>query len=55
VRVGDEAVLWGAHLPVAQIAEQAATLVYQLLTGVSKRVTRIPLQHASTAGTARQP
>lgn len=41
VRVGDEAILWGQSLPVAQVAEQAGLLVYQLLTGVSKRVTRV--------------
>jgi alanine racemase len=41
VRVGDEAILWGESLPVEQVAEQAGLLVYQLLTGVSKRVTRV--------------
>lgn len=41
VQVGDEAILWGQALPVAQVAEQAGLLVYQLLTGVSKRVTRV--------------
>jgi alanine racemase len=41
VRVGAEAVLWGPPLPASTIAAHADTLVYQLLTGVSKRVVRV--------------
>ena len=43
VRIGDAAVLWGEGLPVETIAAHAGTIAYQLLTGVSKRVTRICL------------
>jgi alanine racemase len=41
VRIGAEVVLWGDGLPATEIATHADTLVYQLLTGVSKRVTRV--------------
>ena len=40
VRIGDEAILWGEQLPAEWIARRAGMLVYQLLTGVSKRVPR---------------
>src|SRR5690606_37372552 len=38
VRVGDAAVLWGADLPVEEIAAHAGTIPYELLCGVSQRV-----------------
>ena len=38
VRVGDRAVLWGATLPVEQVAAQAGTIPYELVCGVSQRV-----------------
>ena len=41
VRVGNDAVLWGEGLPATEIATHADILVYQLLTGVSKRVRRV--------------
>jgi alanine racemase len=44
VRVGDEALLWGPSLPVEAVAAAAGFLPYQLLTGVSKRVTRRAVQ-----------
>jgi len=40
VAVGDEAMLWGAELPAAIIAEWARTASYELFTGVGRRVTR---------------
>lgn len=40
VQVGDEAILWGPSLPVSEISRACGFLPYQLLTGVSKRVTR---------------
>lgn len=40
VRPGDEAILWGPSLPVSEISRACGFLPYQLLTGVSKRVTR---------------
>lgn len=41
VQVGDDVTLWGDGLPVEEIAEQAGTIAYELLTGVSKRVQRV--------------
>ncbi len=37
---GTEAVLWGAGLPVEEIAGAAGTIAYELLTGVTARVPR---------------
>ncbi len=38
VAVDDPVVLWGEGLPVAQLAQQAGTISYELLCGVTKRV-----------------
>lgn len=38
IAVGDEAVLWGAELPVEIIADWASTIAYELLCGVTARV-----------------
>jgi alanine racemase len=38
VHVGDRATLWGAGLPVEEIARHAGTIPYELLCGVSQRV-----------------
>lgn len=38
VAVGDPAVLWGAELPVEEVAAHAGTIPYELLCGVSQRV-----------------
>ena len=40
-QVGDPAVLWGAGLPVEEIAAQAGTIGYELLCRVASRVPRI--------------
>lgn len=37
-QVGDAAVLWGAELPVEEIAAHAGTIAYELLCSVSQRV-----------------
>ena len=37
--VGDEVILWGEDLPVEEVAAAAGTLSYELLCGVSSRVT----------------
>jgi alanine racemase len=37
-KVGDEVILWGAGLPVDEIALQAGTISYELLCGVGSRV-----------------
>lgn len=39
-RVGDEVELWGERLPVESVADNAASISYDLLTGVSSRVPR---------------
>ena len=38
VRVGDEVSLWGAGLPVEELAQMAGTIPYELLCGVTQRV-----------------
>lgn len=40
VRVGCKAVLWGAELPIEEVARHAATIPYELLCGVRARVPR---------------
>jgi len=39
-KCGDPVVLWGEGLPVEKVAEQAGTISYELLCGVSARVPR---------------
>ena len=41
--VGTEVELWGAQLPVDEVAVAAGTLGYELLTAVSARVPRCPV------------
>ncbi len=41
IRIGDPAVLWGEGVPVEEIAERAGTIAYELLCGVTRRVTFI--------------
>ena len=43
VATGDIATLWGEGLPVDQVAEQAGTISYELLSRVQSRVPRYPL------------
>lgn len=38
VKVGDQAMLWGKELSVAEIAEYSETIPYELLTGLTSRV-----------------
>jgi len=45
-RVGDPVILWGAGLPVEEIAEAANTIPYQLLCGVTARVSFVEEQVA---------
>lgn len=40
VAVGDVAELWGEQQPVAEVADYAGTISYELLTGVNARVPR---------------
>lgn len=44
VRVGDPAVLWGADLPIGEVAAGAGTTGYELLAGMPPRVPRL-LEH----------
>ena len=39
--IGDRVVLWGAGLPVEEIARLADTIGYELVCGVTKRVPRV--------------
>jgi len=38
VQIGDEVLLWGADLPVEEIAEQVQTIPYELLCNITSRV-----------------
>lgn len=38
---GDQVLLFGAELPVAQVAQWAGTIAYEILTGISQRVKRV--------------
>ena len=40
-RIGDRVVLWGAGLPVEEIARHAGTIPYELLCGVHGRLARV--------------
>jgi alanine racemase len=42
VQVGAPAVLWGAGLPVEEVARHALTIPYELLCSVSQRVPLEP-------------
>jgi len=41
VTEGDEVIVFGKELPVAQLANFAQTIAYEILTGVSQRVKRV--------------
>ncbi|MEC9260740.1 MAG: alanine racemase [Pseudomonadota bacterium] len=41
VALGDEVELWGAQLPVDEVADWAGTISYELITRVSARVPRV--------------
>lgn len=41
VQPGDHVLVFGTELPVAQVAEWAETIPYEILTGVSQRVKRV--------------
>lgn len=41
VKSGDEVILFGAGLPVEEIAEKAATINYEIICGITGRVPRI--------------
>lgn len=41
VAIGDRVTLWGAGLPIEEIAVSAGTIPYTLMTGISKRVRKV--------------
>ena len=40
VQIGDEVVLWGRGLPIEEVAEKSGTISYELMCGITNRVTR---------------
>ena len=44
VREGDDVILFGAPLPVQQLAAQIGTIPYEIMTGISQRVKRVYFQ-----------
>ncbi len=38
---GDEVIVFGAALPVSQLASWAQSIPYEILTGISQRVKRV--------------
>lgn len=40
VREGDEVELFGAHIPVSEVAEKAGTIAWEIFTGITPRVLR---------------
>lgn len=44
VHIGDQAVLWGEHLSVDEIAHHAGTIGYELLCAITQRVPMIEVQ-----------
>lgn len=41
VEEGDEVIIFGKDLPIQQVAKQAGTIPYEILTGISARVKRV--------------
>lgn len=41
VKEGDDAIVFGPELPVAQLAEWAGTISYEIMTSISQRVKRV--------------
>jgi alanine racemase len=41
VAEGDEVIVFGEDLPVAQLAKWSNTISYEILTGISQRVKRV--------------
>jgi alanine racemase len=38
VKVGDPVELWGAQLPIEEVASHAGTIPYELMCGINKRL-----------------
>jgi alanine racemase len=41
IQAGEDVVVFGAGLSVAELAQQAGTIPYEILTGISQRVQRV--------------
>jgi alanine racemase len=41
VREGDEVIIFGSEIPVQELAAKVGTIPYEILTGISERVTRV--------------
>ena len=41
IQIGDEVVLWGVGLPIEEVAEKSNTISYDLMCGITSRVTRV--------------
>jgi alanine racemase len=41
VQVGDAAIVFGAELPLTELAQLAGTIPYEIMTGISQRVKRV--------------
>jgi alanine racemase len=41
---GDEVLIFGKELPIQEVAKQAGTIPYEILTGISGRVKRVYFQ-----------
>ncbi len=50
VPLGAEVILWGADLPVEEVATRAGTISYELLCAVSARVPRVYASGVSSSG-----
>ena len=44
VREGEDVILFGAHLPVQDLAARIGTIPYEIMTGISQRVKRVYYQ-----------
>jgi alanine racemase len=41
IKEGDDVIIFGNELPIQQVAEWAATIPYEIMTGISQRVKRV--------------
>jgi alanine racemase len=44
VKSGEKVEIFGANIPITEVAEKAGTIPYEILTGISQRVKRVYLQ-----------
>jgi len=41
IELNDEVIVFGKDLPVRKVAQQAGTIAYEIMTGISQRVPRV--------------